>query len=277
MSSTMPHAAAIMFLAMSLIPAGDAAGKVLTTQGIAPVYVAWSRFLIGALLILPFFGREARSLAGDWRIWLRGALLACGITSIQTALKTAPIGDVFAAFFVGPLVSYILAGLFLKEPMSKQRTALVFMGFIGVLLVVRPGGAMQPGLLFAVLAGVFYGAFLTASRWVSDVASPGALSVSQLIIGAILLTPLGWPNIPPLTPAIIGLTLASAAFSMAGNFILLFAYRMAPATSLSPLVYFQLFAAVLLGWLVFGDLPDLWTLCGMAIILAAGITVARLR
>lgn len=277
MTANMPRAAAIMFLAMSLIPAGDAAGKLLTAQGTAPVFVAWSRFLLGALMILPFFGASGVRLLRDPRIWLRGALLAGGITSIQTALKTVPIGDVFAAFFIGPIVSYVLAGWLLKEPMTRQRSAMVLLGFAGVVLVVRPGASMAPGLAFAVLAGLFYGAFLTASRWLSGAGSPGALSFTQLFIGAVLLLPFGLPATPDITASVVGLTLASAACSMLGNLLLLFAYRHAPATRLAPLVYFQLFAAVALGWAVFGDLPDLWTWAGMALILFAGVQAARAR
>jgi drug/metabolite transporter (DMT)-like permease len=277
MQNSMTRAALIMFVAMSFIPAGDAAGKLLSTSGIAPVFVAWSRFLLGALMVLPLFGREGMALLRDWRIWLRGALITGGIWSIQTALQSAPLGDVFAAFFIGPIFSYVLAGLLLGEKMSWQRSLLVIMGFAGVLLVVRPGGEMAPGLIFAVLAGLFYGAFLTATRWLSGVGSPGAMTLSHLVIGAVLLTPLGYPQMPEITASIAVLTIASAAFSMLGNLMLIYAYRIAPATQLAPLVYFQLFAAVALGWAIFGDLPDAWTWTGIALILSAGVAAARLR
>lgn len=277
MRNSMTHATLIMFLAMSLIPAGDAAGKLLTTNGVAPTFVAWSRFAIGALIVLPLFGRDGARLLTDWRIWLRGALLAGGITSIQTALQTAPLGDVFAAFFVGPLVSYILAGLMLGETLTWQRTALIILGFVGVLLVVRPGGSMAPGLAFAALAGLFYGAFLTASRWLSHCANPGALTFTQLIIGAILLTPWGLATLPEVSIMTATLTLTSALCSMLGNLILLYAYRIAPASRLAPFVYFQLFAAVGLGWILFNDLPDQFTWAGIALILTADLATARLR
>lgn len=277
MTPEMTRAAVIMFLAMSLIPAGDAAGKLLLAMGIAPGFVAWSRFLLGALMVAPFFGREGLALLLDWRIWLRGSLIACGIWSIQTALQTAPLGDVFAAFFIGPIFSYVLAGLFLGETMGWRRSVLVILGFAGVLVVVRPGGEMAPGLPFAVLAGMFYGGFLTITRWLSGMGSPGAMAFSHLVIGALLLIPVGAFRIPEITGEITVLILLSAAFSMLGNLLLIYAYRLAPATKLAPLVYFQLFAAVLLGWLIFADLPDLWTWVGIAMILTAGIGAARLR
>ena len=269
------RAALIMFVAMSLIPAGDAAGKVLTGAGVPPVFVAWSRFALGAVLVAPIFARAGLPLLADPRVWLRGACLTGGITAIQTALQTAALGDVFAAFFIGPVISYVLAGVLLGEQMTRARSAYVALGFAGVMLVVRPGFDWDPGLGFAVLAGLFYGAFLTASRWLSGIGSPGALTFTQLVIGAVLLVPFGVTRVPDLTQSVVALTFASAICSMLGNLILLYAYRIAPATVLAPLVYFQLFAAVLLGWLVFGDWPDSVTWVGMALILGAGVAAAR--
>ena len=270
-----------MFIAMSLIPAGDSAGKILTTgMGVAPVFVAWSRFAIGALMVLPFLPRGTWALMRDWRLWLRAATLASGITCIQTALQTEAIANVFAAFFIGPMISYLLAALFLRERITLLRSALILLGFCGVLLVVRPGmggGTGGPGLLFAVAAGLFYGVFLTMSRWLSDLAAPLALTFTQLAMSAVMLLPLGLMNLPDATLAVAGLATTSALFSMLGNLLLLYAYRRAPATRLAPLVYFQLIAAVLLGLFLFSTLPDALTWAGLAVIITAGITSARLR
>ncbi|MEP2681875.1 MAG: DMT family transporter [Sulfitobacter sp.] len=277
----MQRAIPIMFIAMSLIPAGDSAGKILTSgMGVAPVFVAWSRFAIGALMVLPFLPRGTWGLMRDWRLWLRAATLALGITCIQTALQTEAIANVFAAFFIGPMVSYLLAALFLRERITLLRSALILLGFFGVLLVVRPGmggGTGGPGLLFAVAAGLFYGVFLTMSRWLSDLAPPLALTFTQLAMSAVMLLPLGLMNLPAATLPVAGLATASALFSMLGNLLLLYAYRRAPATRLAPLVYFQLIAAVLLGLFLFSTLPDALTWAGLAVIIAAGITSARLR
>jgi len=276
----MQRAIPIMFIAMSLIPAGDSAGKILTgSLGVAPVFVAWSRFAIGALLVLPFLPGGTWPLMRDKRLWLRAATLAAGITCIQTALQTEDIANVFAAFFIGPMFSYLLAALFLRERITLLRSALILAGFFGVLLVVRPGvgGTAGSGLLFAVAAGLFYGVFLTMSRWLSDLAPPLALTFTQLAMSALMLLPLGLLNLPDASLPIAGLAGASALFSMLGNLLLLYAYRSAPATRLAPLVYFQLIAAVLLGLLLFNTLPDALTWAGLAVIIAAGITSARLR
>ena len=80
-----------------------------------------------------------------------------------------------------------------------------------------------------------------------------------------------------LVSGMAALTLASAFCSMAGNLLLLYAYRIANATRLAPLVYFQLIAAVVLGWMIFGNLPDAFTWAGLAVIIGAGLASARLR
>lgn len=274
----MQRAIAIMFLAMSLIPLGDSAGKLLSgSHGVSPLFVAWSRFAVGALLVLPFVPRSAWALMRDPRIWLRAATLAGGISCIQMALRVEELATVFAAFFIGPLVSFVLAALFLREPVTVLRSTLVVIGFVGVLIVVRPGMGVGAGVLWAVTAGVCYGAFLTMSRWLGGQGTPLALTITQLVIAAVLLLPLGLTHLPDFTAPIAALTTVSALCSMLGNLLLLFAYRLAPATRLAPFVYFQLVAAVCLGWLVFGDLPDVWTWTGLAIIAGAGLASTRLR
>ncbi|GLQ27848.1 DMT family transporter [Sulfitobacter pacificus] len=274
----MQRAALIMFVAMSLIPAGDSAGKLLSSSlGVAPLFVAWSRFVLGALMILPFISPSAFGLLRDWRVWLRALVLACGISSIQMALQTADLATVFAAFFIGPIFSYILAVIFLREPVTPVRSVLIVTGFAGVLLVVRPGMGGEAGVIWAAIAGLCYGTFLTMSRWLSGIGTPIALTFTQLLLSALILLPFGLMNLPEATAPIATLTLASAFCSMMGNLLLLYAYRIANATRLAPLVYFQLIAAVGFGWSIFGDLPDAYTWAGLAVILASGIASTRLR
>ena len=267
-----------MFLAMSLIPAGDSAGKLLSgTYNTAPIFVAWSRFVVGAVLIWPFVPGSAWRLMYNWRIWIRAVVLAGGISCIQMALQIEDVATVFAAFFVGPLLSYVLAAIFLREPVTMLRSALVILGFVGVLIVVRPGMGGSLGVLWALAAGSCYGVFLTMSRWLGPLGTPLAMTFTQLIIAALVLLPFGLSTLPDFSGTILGLTTVSALCSMMGNLLLLYAYRLAPATRLAPLVYLQLIAAVGFGWAIFGDLPDIWTWAGLIVILTAGLASARLR
>jgi len=268
----------LMLLAMALIPSGDAAGKLMGEAGVAPVFTAWSRFALGALLLVPFvLHLTPVRLFLDWRVWLRGLLIVGGIVSILTALRTEPMANVFGAFFVGPMVAYLLSAWLLRESFSTARVMLLAIGFCGVILVVKPGFGMTPGLGFAVLAGLFYGGYLTASRWLAELARPRAMLISQLVVGALVLAPLGLPAMPDMTPRIGALTLASALGSMLGNLCLILALRMVPATRLAPFVYTQLIAATALGWAVFGVWPDALTLVGLLILLVSGLATLTLR
>ena len=275
-----------VFAAMSLIVAGDTAGKLLTEGGVAPAFVAWSRFALAALVLVPLIGPRRR---GDWRILadrrvlLRGALIAAGIACILTALRTAPIADVFGAFFVGPLVAAAVSVPLLGERMGPARAGLLLAGFAGVLMVVRPGFgpagfAVAPGIGWALAAGTFYGLYLVATRALAGVWRPGLLLASQLMVGTVLLAPGGLGALPGgLDARFAALVGVSALASAAGNYLLVRASRVADAGRIAPLVYTQLIAATLAGALVFGTLPDVLALAGLGVILVSGLAGLRLR
>jgi len=269
-----------MFTAMTLIPMGDTAGKLLVTEhGFYPFFLAWSRFALGAVMVLAILprGQLDMRLFLDWRIWLRGLLITFGISSILTALQTEALPTVFGAFFIGPILSFFLSAWLLKEPVTKVQAVLLLFGFGGVLLVVKPGFGMTPGIGFAVLAGLCYGSFLTANRWLANAAPPRALLFSNMLIGSIVLALPALTHIPTFTPEISALTFFSAFASMAGNLLLVVAYRMAPASRLAPFVYFQLIAATALGWAVFGVFPDPLTMLGLSVLIISGIGSAALK
>jgi drug/metabolite transporter (DMT)-like permease len=221
---------------MCFIPVGDTAGKLLGAAGVEPVFIAWSRFGLGAILVWAAYGGRGfdPSVFRDRRYWLRAVLITVAVTCILTALKTEPIANVFAAFFVGPILSYFLAAWLLRERITGARTALLFAGFCGVLLVVRPGMETSGGLGWALFAGLLYGCFLVATKWLSGTVNPRSLLVSHLTIGAVLLTPWGVAAIPEASGATAMLVLASAAASAVGNLMHTIATRMADASRLAP-------------------------------------------
>lgn len=278
MSRTVLLSIAIMSLGMIFVPLGDSAGKAMVTAGVHPIFVTWARFLVGALLFLPFIrpATLAKPLA-NWRIWVRGTLQVATIVCILTALKTEPLANVFGAFFVGPIVSFALSTWLLKEPITWARTALLFIGFVGVLLVVQPTAQMSAGLLWAVLAGTCYGAFLTASRWLSTTATARTLLMSQLVIGSLVLLPFAIPAVPVIDTPTAALLLASGLASVIANLALVIAYGGAPASTLAPFVYVQLISATFFGWAIFGDLPNATAAFGLALLIASGLATLALK
>lgn len=262
-----------VFGALCLIVVGDTAGKYLTGIGFAPVFVAWMRFLIAALILLPLSGLRIHeiSILFNKKILLRGGLIVAGIVCILTALKTEPIANVFGAFFISPIVAYVLSILLLKEKVTAQRSFLLLLGFVGVLLVVKPGYGGS-GMLFALGAGGFHGAYLVATRWLAGAYRPRFLLISQLLLGAVIMTPVGFglPS-PPISMTAAWLIAISAIGSAAGNYLLVIASKTTPASLIAPLIYTQLIAATAAGLLVFGDWPDTITLLGLALILSSGL------
>lgn len=257
---------------MTLIVIGDVAGRLLTEAGFTPFFVAWARFSLAVVVLTPFCGlkvSELRSLLVPGII-LRGCLIAAAISCILTALKTEPLATVFGGFFVGPIVAYGISAWLLRERVTLIRTILLMVSFGGVLLVVKPGFGMTTGLAFALLAGALHGCYLVATRWLAQDYRPRFLLFSQLLIGTIVLAPMAVGPIPAAGLNIGLLILVSAMGSAFGNFLLVFANQRAEASVVAPLIYSQIIAATVLGFLVFGEWPDHIALLGLAIIILAG-------
>ncbi|MBV6632057.1 MAG: DMT family transporter [Alphaproteobacteria bacterium] len=268
----------IVFTAVTLIVIGDTAGKLLGQAGVEPFVVAWSRFAIGVLLVLPFCGLTRADLPSfkDWRVVFRGALITAAICCILTALTTEPIANVFGAFFIGPVISYILAILFLGERPSGRRSVMLAVGFLGVMLVVKPGFGASIGMVFALAAGCLHGTYLVMTRVTATSIRPRFLLFSQLAIGAVVLTPIGVSlpmPFPVLEPDwyLAWLIVLSALGSALGNYMLVIANKQAEASLIAPLIYTKLISATVLGIIVFGDWPDLIALAGLILILTSGI------
>jgi drug/metabolite transporter (DMT)-like permease len=271
--SVSPAVIALIFLATTAIVSGDAAGKILTAEDVSPFFVAWSRFALAAVVLLPLSGLKRQELREflNWRVILRASFIAGGISAILTALKTEPIANVYGAFFIGPVVAYVLSILFLKERVTPARSLLLGAGFIGVLMVVQPSPNMGGGIWFAVLAGCCFGSYLTATRWLAGQYRPRFLLTAQLVIGAVLLAPLGLTHLPATsTVTEWGLVGFSALGSAIGNYLLVWVNRTTPATISAPLIYFQLIAATAIGVIVFDHWPNTLGLLGLTVILVSG-------
>lgn len=267
---------ALMALAMILLPAGDAVAKHLTAiTAYGAGFLAWSRFVVGLALVAPAAaaGGQLRGLGPMFlvRQALRGGLVASAITCVINAVKTAPLADVYGAFFVGPTAAIVLARLLLKEPVRPREWAAVLLGFAGVLLVVRPTGTVSPGLLWALGAGLSFGGFLVATRWAAGTAPPMAQLTGQLFFGFAFLLPLGLGDLLRHGIEAPGWLIVMALSSALANLLQLFAVRHAGAVVLAPVVYLQIVAATAFGWALFGDRPDGWTFAGLAVILLAGM------
>lgn len=266
-------AALIMGIGIAGIPLGDAAGKFMFLHtSVDPLFIAWSRYGLGIFLVwLAYAGRGFDiSVFRNWRLWLRSALVVCAVVSILNSIATEPLANTFAAFFIGPIFAYFGSALLLNEKITWFRTITLIIAFVGVLIVVRPGGGMSAGVIYALLGGMFYAAFLVSTRWLRDVTTPRSLLFSNLVMGTVMLTPWAIGNIPEMDFKMTGLVFWSAAASAVGNMAIVLSSSLVDGSRIAPLIYMQVVYATLFGVLFFGDFPDQWTWIGLAVLVSAG-------
>jgi drug/metabolite transporter (DMT)-like permease len=253
----------------------DTSAKVVSLT--LPVLLGlWFRYIFQAVITTAvMFPQRGRVIFHTQRLGahlLRGVLLL--VTSLLTFLSVSymPIGEFTAIAMITPLVVTLLAATLLGEHVSTLRWILVAGGFSGTLVIVRPGGGLFDWYILLPLAQVAtHSAFqILTSRMVQteDAVTMHAYTGWVGAILASLALPFVW-----VTPQTLGEWTALVLMGLMGtigHFLLIMAYRRAPAATLMPLLYVQIAFAMLAGWLVFHHIPDGWSLLGMVLIAACG-------
>lgn len=258
----------------------DATAKHLSQTYPVPMLV-WARYTLHCLLMVVFLAPTLRwKLVQTKRPLMQviRALMLVGTTGFaMAAFRHLPLAETTALIFVTPLIVALLAGPFLGEKLRPLHWGASLFGFAGALLIARPGGALNlTGILLVLGAALCYSIYQIQTRLLSPTENTLTLLFYTALVGTLSMTlaaPLYWGG--PLPDWRDGLMIAALGiFGGTGHFLLTKAFRLAPATFLSPFLYAQLIWATLLGWLVFDHWPDGATLAGMTIIAAASITLA---
>jgi drug/metabolite transporter (DMT)-like permease len=270
---------ALMLAALAFFSCSDAASKLMTAS-LPAVEVAWLRFCVFTLLMLGvtvFSG--GRSALRSRRPGLQ-ALRALGVmgSSILFIMGLAflPMAEATAISFVSPLMVTALSIPILGEVVGWRRWSAVAVGLLGVLIVVRPGtGAFDTAAIFPLLSATSWAVALVVTRKMSGADGPlvaltYAATVGLLVTSAIV--PFEWVN-PGWRE--IGLALVTGGASTIAQWLVVLAFQKARASVLAPFSYSQLVWSGLLGFLVFGSVPDGWTLIGAAVIIASGLYTAH--
>jgi drug/metabolite transporter (DMT)-like permease len=276
-----PLRGVFLFLAaVFLFAALDATAKYMNAFFAVPLLV-WARYLVHFVIMLVFMapgmGREIIATRRPWLMSFR-ALMLVGVTLLaQLALKTLPLAETTALVFITPLLVALLAGPLLGEQVRRSTWLITLVGFAGVLLIARPGGALfGTGVAYALGAALCYAIYQILTRKLAATEHPNRLLFYTALIGTLsmsLTLPAYWDGqIPTLTQGLLIVSLG--LYGGIGHFMLIRAFREAPASTLSPLLYVQLIWATLLGWWVFDQLPDLLAIVGMLIIGASGLSLA---
>ncbi len=205
---------------------------------------------------------------------VRGLLLLVSTGTNFTAVKYLQLAQTSSISFSNPLWVCALSPLLLGERVGPRRWAAVAIGFVGVLIIIRPGSAgFHWAMLLSVVCALAAALYQIATRKVggSDLALTSLMYVAiSGTAGALPFAPIDW-----VTPAwwVWLLLLAAASYGSIGHFMLIQAHRLAPAPVLAPFVYTQIISMIVIGYVVFGDVPDVFTLIGSLVVVASGLYV----
>jgi drug/metabolite transporter (DMT)-like permease len=270
----------VLFLtAVFLFATLDAVSKYLTAFFAVPLLM-WARYVLHLVFMLvavvPKMGRRIVVTQRPWLMILRGLLQVGCSLFVLLAFRTLPLAETTAVVFITPLLVALLAGPMLGEKLALGHWLAVLAGFVGVLLIARPGGAMVgSGIAYALCSALCYAFYQILTRKLSATEPPMRQLFYLALVGTVVMTlvlPAYWSAVVP-TPMQAGLIIWYGLCAAFGHFLFIRALHETPASILAPLLYFQLIWAVVLGWGVFGHWPDLSAMVGMLIIGLSGLSL----
>jgi len=269
----------LMLGAMAVLPLLDVIAKFLGQQGMPVMQIVWARLFFGAWMTLPFALRlvGVRGLVPNMPLMhaVRASFMVAATAFFFWALHYLPIADTLAIFFVQPLVLTLLSPIVLGEHVGVRRWVAVLIGFIGTLIIIRPGfQELNPGVFMALGSGTCLAIYLLLTRKIAGSAPAMVTTFYTTLSGAILTSVIVLFVWVPPTPAQWGLFVLLSLIANGGHYLIVKSYDHAEASLLAPLAYTEMVMATFAGWYFFGDFPDLWTFVGVAILIACAIYIS---
>lgn len=259
----------------------DASGKWVMAAGVSLWVLCWVRYSVHLVLVLtltlPVKGVGVlRSVRPGAQV-LRGSVMLLATLFFFKTLSYLPQAEATAINFLAPLLVLALAPWVLREPPRVSRWVAAAVGFLGVLIVIRPSAGLDPmGVAWGLATALAFAAQFLATRRVA-VDDPMTTLVWSGAIGTIVLSasmpvllPAALPALRALEPLHWLVLVGTGVFGAAGHLLQIQAYRFAPASLLAPFLYLQIVAAATLGWLVWGHFPDAISWLGIAVICGSG-------
>ena len=276
----------LMLLAMLAAPLIDIFSK-LATDSTSPTMITAARFVFQALFMLPIVLWHGLWRNFSWRMSgyhaIRAAIITVSMICFVATLAVMPVADAIAIFFVEPIILTILASIFLGETIGWRRYTACGVGFIGAMIVIRPSFE-EVGLIavLPVITAFCVAVFALMTRALAPRENPWAMQFQMSVWGipicALLLLAGDLTDVEFLTSSLPDLTVSLwlvgvGFFAALSGILAVYAYRVAPASVLAPLQYFEIVSATLFGWLVFGDFPDAVKWLGISIIVGSGLYI----
>jgi drug/metabolite transporter (DMT)-like permease len=267
--------------AMVFFSIGNAFTKLaLETFSVAQVTMLrlWSLLLLAIALASLNGGLRAAAASRRPALQLaRGGFLVVDQVIFSVALVYLGLAEMQALYATGPLFTMLMAGLLLGERIGWRHWLAVLIGLAGALLIVRPGSSVfHPVSALAIFGAFMYALYSICTRLASHTDTKETSLLYTSILGMIVMTPIGlWDWRTPPFPDVCWLWLAGALlFSMTAHALVIRAYAIAPASVLQPFSYILLGFATVIGFGVFGEVPDLLMIAGTALIASGGLFIA---
>jgi len=264
---------------MFLFAAVDAQAKYLT-QTLHPAQIIWFRQLGLALGIIFLIFYKGPGILKTQRLplqVLRGSLVVCSTLLFVYAVKYAALADAVAVSFVAPFFLTLLGALVLGETVSLKRWLAVLVGFIGAVIIIRPGGdAVHPSVMLVAVAALFYAMRQTIGRLLADTDKTiTTIAYTALISTAIISIPLPFVWVTPDTTKVFSIILCMAILAAVAEVLVIKALEVAEAAVVAPIHYSLIIWSSMYSFFIFNQFPDIWTWIGTAIIVIAGMAAIK--
>ena len=270
---------ALILMSTIFLGCSDVTAKYLSAT-LPSIEIAWIRFLVFSLIMVPAMlpGTRLFALRSErpGLQVMRGIALLSSSLFFISGLRFLPIAEASATGFIAPLFVTALSIAFLGEKVGVRRWLATITGLIGVLIILRPGSsAFHPAAFFSIVSALAWAGTLIMTRLMSGRERAITTMTWSAITGVCVisaLVPLVWVT-PSWHDILFGVFIGIA--STAGQWIVVLAFRYADASVLAPFSYTQLVWVSVLGFFVFGEIPDLWTIGGAAVIVCSGLYTAH--
>jgi len=262
-----------------VLPFMDTIAKYLSSE-ISFFQITWARYFFTVFWTLPlmfFFFRKNLKWSENPKLQiLRGITLLSANICFFYSISIISMAKALTLAFIAPLVTTALSTIILGENVGIKRWSAVIVGFLGSLVVIRPGLIeFNLATLAALGTGFFYGVYLIITRKLHTVDNPLLTLLITGVVGALissLFVPIIWINLSQsqwLWLALMGI------FACLGHLLLIYSLRYADASKLAPFGYFEIVTTIILGYYFFQDFPDIWTFTGLFIIISSGVYVFK--
>ena len=266
-------------LAWVMLPIMDGFAKYLSSD-LPVLQITWARYFFTVAFTLPimfFFFRKNLVWTDKPKLQLiRGLILLTANVCFFYSISIISLAKALTLAFIAPLIVTAFSPIFLGEKVGFRRWSAVIIGFIGSMVVIRPGFVeINLASLAALGTGVMYGFYLIITRKLSSSDNPLLTLLLTGVVGAIIISfvmPFVW-----IKPTLIQWSMMAAIgiFACVGHLFIILSLKYADASKLAPFSYFEIVTNIIIGYYFFSDFPDKWTFLGLFIIILSGIYISR--